>query len=521
MHLSPYPAELCCEDEKVDYNPHEGRQKILMTFRRVTLFSLVTFFVTLPALPQGQSNPPRQSAPGSTVTNPKDGLTYVWIPPGTFQYGCSPGDSECGPAEKQVIPVTLLNGFWLGQTPVTQAAYQRIQGKNPSKFKGDKRPVETVSWDDASSYCAATGMRLPSEVEWEYAARAGGTASRYGDINTIAWYSANSGTQTHEVGQKRPNQWNLYDMLGNVWEWMAESNWISGNNVASYSGLMPRQYPRQQSDQYRDVRGGSWNDAASNVRVSNRQGSIATRAWELYGFRCAGETAPGETLAGTTKINSKDGLTYVWIPPGAFRMGCSPADPVCSPWEKPPHTVTISRGFWMGQTLVTQVAYQRVRTTNPSIVQGDKLPVSGETWDEAKAYCSAVGMRLPTEAEWEYAARAGTGQSRYGNLGDIAWYQDNSGGKPHDVGQKQPNDWKLYDMLGNMWEWTNDWYDANYYRASPSTDPQGPPSGGDRVQRGGSFWMDYQNMRVSFRLWQQPDGRVDAWSFRCAGNTLP
>jgi formylglycine-generating enzyme required for sulfatase activity len=112
--------------------------------------------------------------------------------------------------------VTISRGFWIGQTPVTQEAWKRVMGNNPSSFKGSKLPVENISWDDAKRYGEAVGMRLLTEAEWEYAARAGSTASRYGPLDEIAWYDRNSEKKTHEVGGKQPNDWGLFDMLGNV-----------------------------------------------------------------------------------------------------------------------------------------------------------------------------------------------------------------------------------------------------------------------------------------------------------------
>jgi formylglycine-generating enzyme required for sulfatase activity len=220
---------------------------------------------------------------------------------------------------------------------------------------------------------------------------------------------------------------------------------------------------------------------------------------------------------GSTKVNAKDGQRYVWIPPGSFIMGCSPGDTECRDKEKPAHNVSITKGFWLGQTPVTQGAYQRVVGTNPSNFNGDNLPVEQVTWDEAKHFCEAVGARLPTEAEWEYAARAGTAGERYGNLDAIAWHQGNSGNQTHPVGTKARNAWNLYDMLGNVWQWTADWYGETYYGQQESGDPQGPVYGQFRVLRGGSWGNLSRGVRVSGRNWDGPGNRSGGYGFRCVG----
>jgi formylglycine-generating enzyme required for sulfatase activity len=200
-------------------------------------------------------------------TNSRDGLVYVRIGPGTFTIGCSPGDSECFSWEDKPHLVTVGKGFWIGQTEVTQEAYERVMGTNPSMYRGARRPVDQIGWDDARKYCAEAGMRLPSEVEWEYAARGGSAAPRYGDLAAIAWYDTNSGDQTHEVGQKQPNAYGLFDMLGNMWEWVD----------ASYG------------DDKKILRGGSFYNLPKDLRVSNRLWATPATRHRNMGVRCAGD----------------------------------------------------------------------------------------------------------------------------------------------------------------------------------------------------------------------------------------
>ncbi|HEY6344844.1 MAG TPA: formylglycine-generating enzyme family protein [Bryobacteraceae bacterium] len=203
----------------------------------------------------------------TTRVNPMDGLTYVYISSGSFVMGCSPGDNECH-SEEPAKNVTIPSGFWLGQTEVTQAAWQKVmKNGNPSWFKSDQLPVETVDWTQATVYCKAIGGRLPTEQEWEYAARAGTTGARYDPIDAIAWYSANSNGTTHPVGLKQANAWGLYDMLGNVWEWTS-SDYDAKTKV---------------------VRGGSWDVYPTFVRASGRDDGEPTDRIYVVGFRCVGE----------------------------------------------------------------------------------------------------------------------------------------------------------------------------------------------------------------------------------------
>jgi sulfatase modifying factor 1 len=220
---------------------------------------------------------------------------------------------------------------------------------------------------------------------------------------------------------------------------------------------------------------------------------------------------------GKTMVNPRDGLTYVRIQAGSFQMGCSIGDTECSPEENPRHEVMITRDFWIGQTLATQAAYKHVIGADPSNFKGDQRPVEQVSWDEALAYCKDVGMRLPTEAEYEYAARGGNPAARYGPIGQIAWYVDNTSAMTHDVAQKEPNGYGLYDMLGHLWEWVGDWYDDHYYEHSPSKDPPGPANGVYRVLRGGSWIHFARTIRVSNRLKGEAGIKSYNFGFRCAG----
>jgi len=224
--------------------------------------------------------------------------------------------------------------------------------------------------------------------------------------------------------------------------------------------------------------------------------------------------------AGQVKVGPVDNQRYVWIPPGTFEMGCSASDSECYDNEKPRHRVTLTKGYWMGETEVTVGAYRkyaqsakRAMPRFPVFVQGEEHPVIGVGWNGAKDYCGWSGGRLPTEAEWEYAARAGSSGPRYGQIDDIAWSSQNAGKSPHPVGQKARNGFGLHDMLGNVWEWCADWFDI--YRAGPQTDPTGPEDEVLRVLRGGSWLSGARQIRFSARYADKPEDEVGFYGFRC------
>jgi len=236
------------------------------------------------------------------------------------------------------------------------------------------------------------------------------------------------------------------------------------------------------------------------------------------GGQCVGGSSC-EPDCGTPEV-----LKWVSIPGGTFEMGCSLNDNTCDGDENPPHSVTVS-GFEMLETEVTEAQYEAVMDGNPSCNYGGgggaDTPVECVDWSNAKAFCEAIGGRLPTEAEWEYAARGGTTTRYYCGddaeyLSDIAWCHVNSSGMKHSVKKKKPNAYGLHDMLGNVDEWTNDWYDGSYYESSPSSNPQGPESGSYRVRRGGGFNYGGGSLSVSNRDGDYPSYHNYDLGIRCA-----
>jgi len=222
-------------------------------------------------------------------------------------------------------------------------------------------------------------------------------------------------------------------------------------------------------------------------------------------------------------------LTMIRIPAGKFQMG-SPSSEADRESHETQHEVTISKSFEIMIYPVTQALWQAVMGNNPSHFKGPDLPVENVNWDDAQEFIKKLnelaGMnsyRLPTEAEWEYTCRAGTNGAWYGELGDIAWYDRNSGNKTHPVGQKRPNAWGLYDMSGNVWEWVQDWFASSYPAGSevgPQVDPTGPGLGSVRVFRGGSWRNIAHHCRSARRLDDIPHNRSNDLGFRLA-RSLP
>ncbi|MBI5359757.1 MAG: formylglycine-generating enzyme family protein [Planctomycetes bacterium] len=221
--------------------------------------------------------------------------------------------------------------------------------------------------------------------------------------------------------------------------------------------------------------------------------------------------------------HEQTGMVFVQIPAGTFKMGSNDGKDD----EKPVHEVILD-SFLISKYEVTQEVWQKTMRSdsgvssqaggnNPSYFKGNQNPVECVSWNDCQGFCEKTGLRLSTEAEWEYACRAGTTTKYYwGNNEDGAymWYGSNSGNTTHLVGQKKPNGYGLYDMSGNVWEWCEDWYGVDYYTKSPKSNPKGHDSGEYRVLRGGSWDDVVSNCRSAGRLRTDPTIWVSIVGFR-------
>jgi formylglycine-generating enzyme required for sulfatase activity len=215
-------------------------------------------------------------------------------------------------------------------------------------------------------------------------------------------------------------------------------------------------------------------------------------------------------------LGGKVTMKLTLVPAGTLLMGSAQNEKDRGDDEGPQHEVTISKPFYMGVCPVTQEQYQAVMGKDPSYFKGGRNPVETVSWLDAVEFCRKVTritgkpVALPTEAQWEFACRAGT-KTRfsfgddYGMLGDYGWNDVNSDGRTHPVGQKKPNDWGLYDMYGNVCEWCADWYGKDWYATSPKADPVGPNYGLCRVLRGGSCRYVPLHCRSARRDFGLPD----------------
>ena len=494
-------------------------------------------------------------------------LDMIWIEPGTFMMGSPKG--ELGKRDNETQhEVTLTKGYWMGKFEVTQAQYEAVMGTNPAWYKGADLPVEYVDWYDAKIFCLRLTSQertagrlpegyeydLPTEAQWEYACRAGTTTAlnngkdlsswfENSELNEVGWYLYNAGGvddgSTQPVGQKKPNAWGLYDMHGNVYEWC--SDWYDED----YPTTAVTDPTGPAFGSYRVLRGGCWSEEATHARSAYRTGAVARSPYSINtntkGLRVALvwtkiEIDPPVENDFTIPLSDDVDLEMIRIEPGTFMMG-SPEDELGREDIETQHQVTLTQGYWLGKYEVTKSQYKAVMDSWDAPLD---QPVTSVNWYDAMSFCSTLtGIEraagrlsdeyeytLPTEAQWEYACRAGTTTALNSgkNLSDmyecpemdeVGWYKYNAAGMTQTVGQKKPNAWGFYDMHGNVYEWCLDIYGA--YPTEPVTDPTGPTGGMlYNIIRGGD-WNNYASgCRSASRNAVAPRGSYSNLGFRVA-----
>jgi formylglycine-generating enzyme required for sulfatase activity len=267
------------------------------------------------------------------------------------------------------------------------------------------------------------------------------------------------------------------------------------------------------------------NQATTDTAASQTAANQAAAEQAAADAADASQAAANHTIE---TVTNSIGMEFVSIPAGSFMMGTDENLAYAAKDETPRHKVTISQPFYLGKYEVTQKEWEAVMDDNPCKLKGENNPVETVSYREVLRFIERLNQkegtdkyRLPTEAEWEYAARAGTTSAFFfgddvGSLKRYAWYDRNSEGKTHPVGQKEPNPWGLYDMHGNVGEWVQDWYDKNYYAQSLASDPRGPSGGSGRVVRGGGWDISDEYLRSAFRNYYSPELRNRSLGFRLA-----
>ncbi len=576
-------SESCRSSSRDDWH-HDDRAHYL-GFRIARLDPLSSSTLVSPSEEERSPKP----APETPIPELRDSLldgslgpAMAWLPGGTFTMGQDDIPYDWGKPAHEVT----VSAFSVGQYPVTFEEYDKFcetTGRDRPRDWGwgrATRPVAGISWSDAAEYCdwlsQQTGAhyRLLTEAEWEYACRAGSNTRYYfgndeQQLTECAWYSNNAGGKTYPVGEKRPNDWQLYDMHGNVCEWVQD--WFG-----RYSSEAQQNPSGPESGSRRVHRGGAWNRGAGDCRSAARDRDHSACRLDDVGFRLArtgswpsslvtlgsekmAEPAvEAETGANQEKVykplevfqDGPDTPEMVYLPGGTFRMG----DIQGKGWEseRPVHEVALN-AFAIGRYPVTVGEFRRfveesgyiteaeredgayvcdsrgwkkksdANWRNPYFSQKDNHPVVCISWNDAAAYCNWLCQQtgeeysLPSEAQWEYACRA-SGETVYcfgddeKRLGEYAWYSYNAERKTNPAGEKLPNDWQLYDMHGNVCEWVQDWYGD--YSSEAQQNPSGPESGSYRVIRGGSWLYVADSCHSASRNWYAPAFRYDSVGFR-------
>lgn len=628
-----------------------------LIFMALILFSLSACALS-PATIDVASPAPLRSV--ELVIEPQFNVRFIKLPQATFSMG-SPSFEKERWDDETPRQVFLTNEVQIQNSEVTQGEWLQLMAFNPSRFSSSKdcpnehsvlneislcpnNPVDSVSWLDVQLFLEKLNQRkdgfkyrLPSEAEWEFAARSGSVTTFFfgnsaASLEEYSWYEANSSAQTHPVRKKKANGFGLYDVYGNVWEW-----------VLDWHGPYPDKPERDPmgplSGTSRVIRGGSFGNDAYGTRSANRGLSNPQNRSPGVGFRLARTAADtlsdasvnsivpslqefterlelalkltsdaeGEikirlenvlkkdlhklnavkfhlsalienykpksassfrrqllsiesmnqfrelnqlskkvideifstdkAIAGRTELE-KSLLTafhatggfndqFIHVTPSEFIMGSSNSQPGAEANEIP-HVIRNLEPFEMQTKELTQAQWVRVMGYNPSeFSRTDDCPFEHErksgveycslhplenvSWNEVQIFLSRLNLvdqtyqyRLPTEVEWEFAARGGTSTAFYfgdspAELHKYGWWYKNSNNKSHSVGLKRPNPYGFHDMHGNVWEWTGDWYRP--YSATESNQKF-------RTIRGGSWFSDHPNLRSANRGNAAPTSRV-------------
>jgi|GEM_PF-552760 len=604
------------------------------------------------------------------------GMKFMLIPPGEFQMGSTPAENEAALKEAATDPqwveyiksespqhkVILSQPFYLGAYEVTQSEYQQVMGKNPSAFaqtglkpedvkrvegmETSTHPVEQVSWVESAEFCIklsqqeklkphyfradgtvtlleGTGCRLPSEAEWEMACRAG-TLTRFWsgdseeDLLRVAWCAKNSAIRTHAVGELKANPFGLWDVHGNVYEWVQDgwdaafySQFVKRPAVDPVSPFSPHSLAVVRGSHFHEnpVFLGSADRYVLHPSVSGSQvgfriampvdavrAAIAEAATSMAAHKTGWHgwpvDAPQPAIAPFDAAQAKKhqeewaaylkvpveytnslGMKFRLIPPGEFTMG-STAEEIAAVLkdvphgkhfhqsiqsEAPQHKVILTQPIYLGVNEVTQAEYEKVMGSNPSHfalkgmgkeavagLETAEHPVEMVSWNDAAEFCAKLseqeklkpfyfragetitpldgtGYRLPSEAGWEFACRAGTATKYW--IGDndedlvrAGWFGGNAGGRTHAAGELKANPFGLSDIHSNVWEWVQDGWDATWYgqfQEKLAINPSSPFSAASqRVIRGGHWNYNASFCRSSSRIAHDPTSRSGDVGFR-------
>ncbi len=509
-------------------------------------------------------------------------IKFHWCPAGQFQMGSPEGESGRNEDETQV-EVTLTDGYWIAETEVTQLQWKSVMEAEPWNERAglkadDSLPAIGITWQDAADFCAklteylqASGkvpadaiVRLPTEAEWEYACRAGTTnCFSFGSQEEIslaekhAQYKAEEDRHTRRIPEpvaaKSSNPWGLFDMHGNVAEWclnVYEKTYVGGENPVSTA-----------EGQNRVLRGGDFANESDGIRSAYREEKSERARGSQIGFRPVIVFKNSDSLQMTDNVEEnpipeipagfagneageKRNLTglqieCIWCPPSSMKLGSPEVESGRSQDEQIVE-VNLAPGYWMNSTEVTQKLWKGIMKTEPWINHNlttlDNAPAVYITWNDAHSFCErftelerkaqrlpeGVVYRLPTEAEWEVACRAGT-RSRFSYGDDLEFKSidqyaaTKSGAFPAPmtniipVKQRTPNSWGFYDMHGNVSEWCANWYKPVH---NAGTNPQGPKTGTEKVIRGGDWMVPAEQLRSAARGHLPPDENSHPTGFR-------